>query len=66
MIRDKLDGGAKLMHIDIGPKPTRIRTTDGLPNDETTREWLECVEEYRRQVDEEDQKRLEMEEGVSA
>ena len=52
MMRAKLAQGAQVFHIDIGPKPTRIRTTDGIPDDEMTREWREAIEAYRRECDE--------------
>lgn len=52
MIRDRLAKGAQVFKIDIGPKLTRIRSTDGLPDDELTREWRAAIEEYRRECDE--------------
>lgn len=61
IIRNKV---AQVFHINTGPAPTRIRTTDGLPDDELTRAWLADIEEYRRECDEQIRAELEQMEMV--
>jgi hypothetical protein len=53
-IRRKLQDGAMIFHFELKLTPSLLRGAGIWPNDEITRNWLEGIEEYRRQMDDRD------------
>ena len=53
-IRQKLQEGAMVFHFELKLAPSLLRGAGIWPDDEMTRDWLEGIEEYRRQMDERD------------
>jgi hypothetical protein len=57
-IDQRLQAGAQLVWLPVGP--TQIPGGKGgtLPDDDLTREWLQAVEEYRQECDVADRERI--------
>lgn len=68
-LQRRLRAGAQVMTITLPePAPTAPVIGGWLPDDDLTREWQEAVEDYRRECDAEDRRRIlgEAEENVAS
>lgn len=57
VVRQRLEAGARVMPLVLPLKPT-TPTAGWLPDDELTKEWQQAVEQYRRECDEADHRRI--------
>jgi hypothetical protein len=48
VLRARIEQGAAIATIQLGPTVPLIRTSGGLADDEATRAWLDAIEENRR------------------
>jgi hypothetical protein len=56
-VRIRLQAGGRVMQLDLPLKPANP-TGSWLPDDELTKEWQQAIEEYRRECDEADRRRI--------
>ncbi len=57
-VQQRLQGGARLVPLALPMKFPGLARADWLPDDELTREWREAVEQYRRDCDAADRRRI--------
>jgi hypothetical protein len=56
-VRNRLQAGGRVMPFPLPLKPPNLAAS-WLPDDELTKEWQQAVEEYRRECDEADRRRI--------
>lgn len=56
-VRDRLQAGGRVLPLSLPLKPAKP-AAGWLPDDELTKEWQRAVEEYRRECDEADRRRI--------
>ena len=56
-VQKRLESGARLMPFTL-PLQSTGSTAGWLPDDELTKEWQQAVEDYRRECDEADRRRI--------
>jgi hypothetical protein len=57
-VRNRLHAGGRVMPSALPLKPAGLAAAGWLPDDELTKEWQAAVEEYRRECDEADRRRI--------
>src|SRR5689334_10961148 len=57
-VQQRLQAGARILPLALPMKFPKVSHAGWLPDDDLTREWREAVEQYRRECDAEDRRRL--------
>ncbi len=57
-VQQRLQAGARVLPLVLPMKFPSLSHAGWLPDDDLTREWREAVEEYRRECDAEDRRRI--------
>jgi hypothetical protein len=57
-VQQRLQAGAQVLPLALPMKFPTLSHAGWLPDDDLTREWREAVEEYRRECDAEDRRRI--------
>jgi predicted RNase H-like HicB family nuclease len=57
-VQQRLQTGAQVMPLTLPLSPRASAASGWLPDDDLTREWRQAIEDYRRECDEADRRRI--------